>query len=92
MKTVESLILGLFALVVSAILTIENAVRGLLAGLGLSAQVQSVVLLFLAITLTIAAFRVLGPVFGILLAIFALLLVMQVAVPGMLTSLHQSFG
>ena len=91
MKTVQDAIFGLFAFVLSVIAAAEAEARSVMVDMGLSAPVQNLVLLFLVVALALVAFRLLGPLFGILIAIFALLLVIHVAVPGLAGSLHLPF-
>ena len=77
-----ALILGLFGLIVTAIATIESFLRGLLTEAGISGQVQSIVLVVTAILLMLAALRLFGGIFGVLITIVLILLVVHILAPG----------
>ncbi len=77
-----TLILGLFGLIITAIATIEDFLRGLLTEAGISGQVQSIVLIVTAVLLILAALRLFGGIFGVLITIVLILLVVHILVPG----------
>jgi hypothetical protein len=76
-------ILGLFGLIITVIATIEDFLRGLLTEAGISGQVQSIVLIVTAVLLILAALRLFGGIFGVLITIVLILLVVHILVPGM---------
>jgi hypothetical protein len=78
-----ALILGLFGLIITAIATIEDFLRGLLTAAGISGQVQTVVLIVTAVLLIVAALRLFGGIFGALITIVLVLLMMHILVPGL---------
>ena len=78
-----ALVLGLFGLIVTAIATIENSLRGLLTEAGISGQVQGIVLVVTAVLIILAALRLFGGIFGVLITILLILLVVHIFVPGM---------
>jgi ABC-type xylose transport system permease subunit len=82
METVYQLIMGLLAIVINIIAAIESFARNLMNHAHIPDQVQSVTLLVLAIVLIIAAFRILGGIFGLLVALFLFLFLLHVMVPG----------
>jgi hypothetical protein len=77
-----ALILGLFGLIITAIATTEGFLRGLLTEAGISGQVQSIVLVVTAILLMLAALRLFGGIFGVLITIVLILLVVHILAPG----------
>jgi hypothetical protein len=77
-----ALILGLFGLIVTAIATTEGFLRDLLAEAGIGGQVQSIVLVVTAILLMLAALRLFGGVFGVLITVVLILLVAHILAPG----------
>jgi drug/metabolite transporter superfamily protein YnfA len=80
---VLGLIIGLFGLIMAAIALIEGFLRNLMTQLGLSAQLQSAVLIVVAILLILAAVRSFGRLFGALITIFLILAVVHVLLPGL---------
>jgi hypothetical protein len=76
-------ILGLFGLIVTVIATIEDFLRGLLATAGISGQTQTIMLIATAVLLILAALRLFGGVFGVLIIIVLILLMVHILVPGM---------
>ena len=77
-----ALILGLFGLIITAIATIEDFLRGLLTEAGISGQVQGIVLIVTAVLLILAALRLFGGILGVLITIVLILLVVHILVPG----------
>ena len=77
LNLVTGLLVWLFGLVVSAIVVIENAARHVLGGIGITGELQTVLLVVLAVLLTVAAFRLFGRLFAILLAVVLLLLLLH---------------
>ena len=77
-----ALILGLFGLIVTAIATTEGFLRGLLTEAGIGGQVQSIVLVVTAILLMLAALRLFGGIFGLLITLVLILLVAHILAPG----------
>jgi hypothetical protein len=80
---VLSLILQLFHLVMGAIAVIEGFLRGLLAQAGITGEAQKAVLIVIGALLILAALRLFGRVFGVLIAIFLILLLLHVLLPGL---------
>jgi hypothetical protein len=78
-----ALILGLFGLIITAIAMIEDFLRRMLTEAGVSGQVQSIVLIVTAVLLILAALRLFGGIFGVLITIVLILLVVHILVPGM---------
>jgi len=83
MEFFEHLIFGLFALIMTAIAAIELLLRDWLTRAGVTGQLQSVVLVVTAVLLILAALRLFGGIFGLLITIFLILVVVHVLVPGM---------
>jgi Flp pilus assembly protein TadB len=81
MDTVYNIIMGLLAIVVSAFTSIEHLARDALTQAGVSGQVQTILLLVLGVVLILAAVRLLGGVFGILIAIFLILFLFHIIAP-----------
>jgi hypothetical protein len=79
---VLTLILRLVAAVMAVIGVIEVALRRLLVQAGINGELQSAVLIVVAILLIIAAIRLLGGVFGLLITIVLLLLIVNLLMPG----------
>jgi hypothetical protein len=77
-----ALILGLFGLIVTAIAAIEDFLRGLLTEAGISGQVQSIVLIVTAVLFILAALRLFGGIFGVLITVVLILLVVHILAPG----------
>ncbi len=81
---VLSLIAGLLAVIVGAIDATIGVLRSALAQIGLHGPPQTALLVILAILLIVSALRLFGRVFAVLIALFLLLLVLQMLVPGVL--------
>jgi hypothetical protein len=77
-----ALILGLFGLIVTAIATTEGFLRDLLTEAGIGGQVRTIVLVVTAILLMLAALRLFGGVFGVLITLVLILLVVHILAPG----------
>ena len=80
---IETLILRLVAAVMAVIGVVEDALRRLLVEAGIRGELQSAILVVVAILLIIAAIRLLGGVFGFLITILLLLLILNVLMPGL---------
>lgn len=77
------LIVALLGLVMGIIAGVEDALRTAMSHGGVDRQFQSLVLIVVPVLLIIAALRVLGRVFGLLIAVFLVLLLLHVVTPGM---------
>ncbi|GAN53573.1 hypothetical protein [Tanticharoenia sakaeratensis] len=75
-----SLIAGLFSLILAAIVAIEHAARGVLAGVGITGSVQTALLALLLLGLIIVALRLFGRLFGALIAIVLLIVLAHAVV------------
>lgn len=80
---VLTLILRLVAVIMAVIAVVETALRRLLADAGIHGQLQSAILIIAAIALIIGAVRLLGGVFGFLIAVLLALLIVNLLMPGM---------
>jgi thiol:disulfide interchange protein len=80
---VRSLILGLFYVIMAAIAWIEGFLRGLMTRAGVGEDLQKPVLVVVAALLILVALRLFGRVFGVLIAIFLLLLLLHTLLPGL---------
>ncbi len=80
---VLTLILRLVAAVMTVIGVIEAALRRLLVQAGINGELQSAILIVVAILLIIAAVRLLGGVFGLLITILLVLLIVNLLMPGL---------
>lgn len=76
------LIAELFGAIMAAIAVIEGYLHGLMTRAGVGGDAQRAVLLVVAAALILAAIRVLGRVFGLLVVIFCVLLILHVLQPG----------
>ncbi len=83
LSAIEALILGLLAVIMAAMATIEEFLRRLMTQAGIDGQLQKIVLIVVAVLLILAALRLFGRVFGVLIAIFLILLVIHVLLPGL---------
>jgi hypothetical protein len=83
MDFIEHLIFGLLALIMTGIAAIEIFLRGVMGHAGVGGQMQSIVLIVVAIFLIIAALRAFGGIIGLLVTVFLILLMMHVLVPGL---------
>jgi hypothetical protein len=80
---VLTLILRLVAAVMDVITVIEVALRRLLVDAGINGELQSAVLIVVAILLIIGALRLLGGVLGVLITVLLLLLIVNLLMPGL---------
>ena len=80
---VTGLILTLFDLIVAGIAAIEGALRHVLIQMGIGHEGQTLVLLALAVVLIVAAIRVFGGIFAILISVVLVLLILDVLFPGL---------
>ena len=80
---VLTLILRLVAAVMAVIGVIETELRHLLVQAGINGELQSAILIVVAILLIIAALRLLGGVFGVLFTVLLLLLIVNLLMPGL---------
>ena len=77
-----NLVLGLLDLVLHGLALLEVWLRGQLTALGVSAQIQPVILIAVAVIFLLAALRVMGGVIRLIVLIFLILLIIQILVPG----------
>ncbi|WP_284946255.1 hypothetical protein [Acidisoma cladoniae] len=80
---VLTLILRLVAAVMTVIGAVDDFFRHLLIQAGINGQLQSAILIIIAVLLMIAALRLLGGVFGVLITILLVLVVLHLLMPGM---------
>jgi hypothetical protein len=80
---VLTLILRLVAAVMAVIGVIEVALRRMLVDAGINGQLQSAVLIVVAILLIIGAIRLLGGVFGLLITALLILMIVNLLMPGL---------
>jgi hypothetical protein len=80
---VLTLILRLVAAIMAVIGVIEAALRRLLVNAGIHGELQSAILIVVAILLIIGALRLLGGVFGVLITVLLLLLIVNLLMPGL---------
>ncbi len=80
---VLTLILRLVAAVMAVIGVIEAALRRLLIDAGIHGELQSAILIVVAILLIIGALRLLGGVFGVLITVLLLLRIVNLLMPGL---------
>jgi len=73
---------GLFALVVTAITAVESAARHVLAGIGIVGEFQTALLAIILLLLIVAAFRLLGGIFGFLLACLLIVILLHAFIAG----------
>ena len=81
LSTVEYWLRSIFAFFVGIFGVIETALRQLLDQLGVSGDVQSIVILVVMILFIVAVLRFFGGFFRILLLLFLILLVLHVLLP-----------
>ena len=85
MEHAAGLVLGLIAtlaaLVIAAIAWIEHFARSLLGGIGITGELQSALLIILFVVLAIAALRLFGRLFIVLILVFLVLWLLHAAVP-----------
>ena len=72
LNVVLGLLIGLFDLVVAAMAFIESGARHLLSQAGITGPLQGALLIVLAVLLVVAALRVFGRVFAVLLLVHGL--------------------
>ena len=84
LDSVRSLIFGLFDAIVAGIAAIESFLAGLMTQAGIRGDLQKPVLTVILVLLILAAFRLFGRIFGVLIAIFLVLLLLQALAPGFL--------
>ncbi len=82
LNVVLGLLVRLFQLVVAAIAVIEGAARHLLSQVGITGPLQGALLIVLAVLLVLAALRVFGRVFALLLLVVLVLLLLHGLVAG----------
>lgn len=82
LNLVLGLALGLFNLIVAAIGAIEGFCRHLLAGVGITGELQTVLLVILLVLLIVAAFQLFGRLFAVLIALVLLLMLVHALVAG----------
>ena len=80
---VVSLIAGLFGLIVAGIAAVEHVLREALIPTGIGRDGQNLVLLAVAVLLIIAAIRLFGGIFAVLISIVLVLLILHVLLPGL---------
>lgn len=76
-----SLIAGLLGLIIAGIGAIEHVLRQALIPMGIGRQGQNAILLVVAIALIIAAIRLFGGLFAILISVVLVLLVLHILLP-----------
>ncbi|WP_428376947.1 hypothetical protein [Lichenicoccus sp.] len=77
------LALTLFHLIITAIAVIESVLRDVLAPMGLSHGAENAILLVFAVLLIVAAIRIFGGLFALLLTIVLVLMVLHILLPGL---------
>ena len=82
-RTIFVWLTALLALFAGIFGLIETFLRRLLSQAGLSANVQSVVIIVVAVLFILAVLRAFGGVFRVLLIVFLLLLVIHVMLPNL---------
>ena len=82
LNVVLGLLVRLFELVVAAIAVIEGAARHLLSQVGITGPLQGVLLIVLGVLLVLAALRLFGRVFAVLLLVVLVLLLLHGLVVG----------
>lgn len=84
LAAVGTVLLALLGLLAGLFGTLENALRGAMQGAGLAHDVQTAVLVIAGVLFVVAALRLLGGVFRLLIIAFLILLLLHVAMPGMM--------
>ena len=79
---VLALLVELVGLLVTAIAVIEHGARGALSRTGVTGPPQTVILILLAIALVIAAFRLFGRVFAMLIGLVLVLILLHALMVG----------
>ncbi len=82
LNVVLGLLIGLFDLVVAAMAFIEGGARHLLSQVGITGPLQGALLVVLGVLLVVAALRVFGRLFAVLLLIVLVLLLLHGLVAG----------
>ena len=82
LNVVLGLLIGLFDLVVAAMAFIEGGARHLLSQAGITGPLRGALLIVLAVLLVVAALRVFGRVFAVLLLVVLALLLLHGLVAG----------
>ncbi|PYD48265.1 hypothetical protein [Novacetimonas pomaceti] len=72
-----NMLFGLVGLVIAGIVLIESFMAAMMDSVGLHGQVQRVVLIIMLVLLVIGAFRAFGRAFGLLAALFLILVLLQ---------------
>jgi hypothetical protein len=80
---VLTLLTRLVAAVLTVIGVVEAFCRRLLVDAGVTGQLQAAILVIVAVLLILAALRLLGGVFGLLITVLLILLVIHVLMPGL---------
>ncbi|ACI52500.1 conserved hypothetical protein [Gluconacetobacter diazotrophicus PA1 5] len=74
---VTGIALGLFGLIVTAIATIEHMARQILASMGIVGELQTALLVILLVGMIVAAFRVFGGAFSVLISLVLILILLH---------------
>ena len=90
MNFIVTLILGLVGLVMEAVIVVEDALRDAMTSARIDPEVQSVVLIAVAVLVILAAYRLFGGLFGILITAFLLLLIIHILLPGLAANLQHA--
>ena len=87
MQHAIDLILGLlstlFHLIIAAIAIIEGVLRDVLAPMALGHGAENAILLVFAVLLIVAAIRIFGGLFALLLSVVLVLMVLHILLPGL---------
>jgi hypothetical protein len=81
LNSLLQLVIGLGDLIVGGILAIEEWMRGQLATLGVSPQIQTVILVVLAVVLILAALRLFGGLIRIAVVLVLALIAIHILMP-----------
>jgi hypothetical protein len=81
LNSLLQLVIGLGNLIVGAIVAIEEWMRGQLATLGISQQIQTVILIALAVVLILAALRLFGGLIRIAVILVLALIAIHILMP-----------
>jgi hypothetical protein len=79
--SLRNLLLGLLDLIFAGINAVEVWLRAELAQLGVGSQLQTVILVVVAVLIFLAAIRLLGGVIRVLIVIFLILVVIHMVAP-----------
>lgn len=74
---VTGLLLGLFGLILTTVAAIEHLAREVLAGMGITGELQTALLVILLASLAIGAFRLFGGVFAVLIGVVLVLILLH---------------